>query len=109
MAFKNLLGGGIIRKFGALATSFQTVGRELFDVSALEGECQLLQNTTLDVNRNNPWLVFWSAIAAYRNGDNLIFSQLTWLSSVLICLPVSNATVEQLFSAMAVIKTKLQN
>ena len=54
MAFKNLLGGGIIRKLGALATSFQTVGRELFDVSALEGECQLLQNTTLDVNRNNP-------------------------------------------------------
>ena len=54
MAMKNLLGGGIIRELGALATSFQTVGRELFDVSALEGECQLLQNTTLDVNRNNP-------------------------------------------------------
>ena len=109
MAPKNLLGGGIVRELGALATSFQTVGGEPFDVSALEGECRRLRNTTLDVNRNSPSLVFWSAIAAFRNGDNLIFPQLTRLSSVLICLPVSNATVERLFSAMAVIKTKLRN
>ena len=54
MAPKNLLGGGIVRKLGAVATSFQTVGGEPFDVSALEGERQHLQNTTLDVKRNSP-------------------------------------------------------
>ena len=78
--------------------------------------------SALDVNRNSPSLVFWSAIAAFRNGVDLFFPQLTRLASVLISarercktwafpisLPVSNATVEQLFSAMAVIKTKLRN
>merc|ERR1739838_1074182 len=37
------------------------------------------------------------------------FTQFSLLASTLLCLPISNATVERLFSIMSVIKNKLCN
>ena len=42
-------------------------------------------------------------------GDSAMFPNITSLASVLLTLPISNATVERLFSQMGCVKTKLRN
>ena len=90
-----------------MASSFDSAGDELFDVSRLDGEWQCLRHTTLEVNASSTLLEFWSAVATFKSGEGLLFPQLTQLAAILICFPGSNATIERVFSVVGAVKTKL--
>ena len=93
-----------------IASHFSSLGGgEEIDVSKVEGELRQLRHTSLSVTIETPLLEFWSAVAKLKSGDEQVFPHLTRLASVLLCLPISNATVERLFSIMGVVKTKLRN
>ena len=112
MAPKKVLGGvqaENIQKLGAIAQSLCSFVEEPFDISVIEGEWRRLRNTTMDVNANSTSMDFWSAIAAFKNGDELLFPQLIHLAMILFCYPLSNATVECLFSVTSSVKSKLRN
>nr|CAH7743317.1 unnamed protein product [Callosobruchus chinensis] len=51
--------------------------------------------------------LFWSEVLNYRNGDDQPFKELAEFCLELLVLPLSNAEVERLFSAMNIIKTIL--
>ena len=55
------------------------------------------------------FLVAGSFADTFKSGDAPLFPQLTKLVGALVCLPISNATVERLFSVMRIIKNKLRN
>ena len=93
----------------AVASSFDTFGGKPFNIAALEGKTCRLRNTTMDSNCASSTLVFSAAITAFSNGNNLLFLQLVYLSSELMCLPASNVTVKFLFSTIRAIKSKLRN
>ena len=107
---RNLLSSADMTVISEIASHFGTLGGgEVVDVSQVEGELRQLRHTSLSVTIETPLLEFWSNVASLKNGENQVFPHLARLASVLVCLPISNATVERLFSIMGVIKTKLRN
>ena len=48
-------------------------------------------------------------VAKLKSGEIPLFPEISRLVSALICLPISNATVERVFSVMSAVKTKLRN
>ena len=51
----------------------------------------------------------WCHIATVKSKDDTFFPKITRLVSAFVIIPISNDTVERLFSVMSVIKTKLWN
>lgn len=97
------------RSLTDIAVQFRSLGNVGIDVSGVEDEWQRLRHTSLSVNDSTPLLQFWSAIAFHKSGGIPLFPHLTQLVSTLVCLPISNATVERMFSVMNIIKNKLRN
>ena len=85
------------------------MGQVGYNISTIEADWRRLRHTTMDVNSSTPMLHFWSHVAKVKSGDDALFPKITRLVSAFISLPISNATVERLFSVMSVVKTKLRN
>ena len=98
------------RSLSNVAAFHSSLGDNSIDISSIESEWRYLMQTTVDANNSTPLLQFWSQVGFFKGIDgNRLFPCLTRLIEALFCLPVSNATVERLFSVMNVIKTKLRN
>ena len=108
---RHVLGNGDSRAVSEIAAHFRSLGGEDggIDVSAVESEWRRLRHTSLKATITTPLLQFWSEVASLKNDDNLVFPSISRLASILLCLPVSNATVERVFSIMTAVKTKLRN
>ena len=98
-----------IQNLNAIAYSLYSFGEKPFDISVIKGGQQCLHIIPVDGNVNRTSMDFWSAVAAFKNGDELLFPQLIHLAMILFCYPSSNATVECLFSVTSSVKSKLRN
>ena len=106
---RNIFAAKDVKALGSLATQLATVGQVGYDISTIEADWRRLRHTTMDVNSSTPMFDFWAHVAKVKSGDDALFPEITRLVSAFISLPISNTTVERLFSVMSVIKTKLQN
>ena len=106
---RNLLNNSNSQAISEVAAHFRTFGRNGINMSAVEIELRRLRHTSLplEVTGATPLIEFWTEIAKFKSGGSLPFPHLTQLASILLCLPISNATVERLFSVMGVVKSKL--
>ena len=68
-----------IQNLGAIAYSLCSFGEEPFDISVIKGGW-LLRITTMDVNANSTSMDFWSAVASFKNGKELLILQTQLLS-----------------------------
>ena len=96
------------RDIGVLASHYSTLGGIGVDISAAESELRQLRHA-LNATVTTPLLEFWSSVASASLSGDKLYPQLTRLASALLCLPISNATVERVFSVMVIIKNKLRN
>ena len=106
---RQIINDNDLRAVAKIAQHYETLGTEGIDVTAVEMEWRRLRHTTLDIDNSASLLTYWGSIAKMKVGDSLLFPQLTLLASALLCHPISNATVERIFSIMAAIKTKERN
>ncbi|KAG5895941.1 hypothetical protein JTB14_016343 [Gonioctena quinquepunctata] len=82
------------------------------NITELDREWRMLRNVDLSFDQNKiPDVIdFWKHVHELRNGDeSQTFPTLCELVKKLLCLPHSSATVERLFSAINIMKTKLRN
>lgn len=105
----NMLGSRDSRDLSVLAASISTLRATPIDISAVEAEWRLLKHTPVGATSTTPLLQFWTAVARYKCGADPVFPNLTRLASSMFVLPISNASVERLFSVMGVVKNKLRN
>lgn len=82
------------------------------NITELDREWRMLRNVNLSFDQNKiaDIIDFWKHVHELKNGDgSQTFPTLCELVKKLLCQTHSSATVERLFSAINIMKTKLRN
>lgn len=100
---------GSISSLSPVAVKFSNC-LERPNIQALDNEWRLLRNTEEVKSLSSDICTFWQEVKKLQQGDEMpMFPTLTDFVFKILCLPHSSATVERVFSAVNLMKTKVRN